>query len=295
MSRRHQPPRTVRPERTLTRCGLWSTGPVQLQLPFAATGLSERIQASGRLKLTPDYDVLAWLCERWQARPTPSGWMRPTLYELGSSLYRQAPTGENYRDLRAALDRLAWVTVTIDGYSIETGDFAERRLSRSNLLELDRASGDPDGLQRPSIRLAEWLRQALDEQRVVRVSWRTMRLFHERQQLAKRLWLYLAAERWKRCGDGSMEGIWIALGDRLFAALGMNYSRPRDARAALKRACQTIRRADRRYAAGSLEVIKFGRSWRIDAERPTWGAWRELRAEHEEARRAITASLREAA
>ncbi len=80
MNCRHVTPKSVRPERTLTRAGLWATGPVQLQLPFEATGLSERIQAEGRLKLTPDYDVFAWLCERWQTRPTESGWMRPTLY-----------------------------------------------------------------------------------------------------------------------------------------------------------------------------------------------------------------------
>lgn len=48
--------------------------------------------------------------------------------------------------------------------------------------------------------------------------WRTLRSFGRNQQLAKRLWLYLAAERWKRCGDGSTEGTWVACGDRLFAA-----------------------------------------------------------------------------
>ncbi len=296
MSRRHEPPRTVRPERTLTRSGLWATGPVQLQLPFEASGLSERITASGRLKLTPDYDVFAWLCERWQVRPTDSGWMRPTLYEVGASLYRQAPTGENYRDLRSALDRLAWVTVTIDGYDIESGEFRDNWLSRSHLLELGRpTSEDPTGLQRPSIRLGEWLRKALEEQRVVRVPWRTMRLFHERQQLAKRLWVYLACERWKRVGDGSAEGTWIACGDRLFAALGMNYAQPRQARAALKRACETIRHKDARFAAGQLNVVKVGSSWRIQAKRPAWECWRELKAEHEEARRVIAASLGKAA
>lgn len=128
MSRRYEPPRSVRPERTLTRSGLWATGPTQLQLPFEATGLSERIHASGRLKLSPDYDVFAWLCERWQARPTESGWMRPTLYEVGSALYGKAPSGENYRDLREALVRLAMVRITIDGYDVETGEFRDNWL-----------------------------------------------------------------------------------------------------------------------------------------------------------------------
>lgn len=292
MSRRHEPPRTVRPERTLTRAGLWATGPVQLQLPFQASGLSERIAASGRLKLTPDYDVFAWLCERWQVRPTDSGWMRPTLYEIGCSLYRQAPTGENYRDLRSALDRLAWVTVTIDGYDIETGEFRESWLSRSNLLELGRPTGDdPTGLQRPSVRLAEWLRRALAEERVVRVPWRTMRLFHERQQLAKRLWLYLACERWKPSGGREVEGTWIAVGDKLFAALGMHYAQPRQARAAIKRACETIRRVDARYAAGELQVVKTFGAWKVVAKRPRWEVWREAREEHERVRRAIGESL----
>jgi hypothetical protein len=115
----------VRPERTLTRAGLWATGPVQLQLPFEATGLSERIHATGHLKLSPDYDVFTWLCERWLRQPTPSGWMRPTVYELGSSLYGKAPSGQDYRHLRAALDRLGWVSVTIDNYDIEHGDFRD--------------------------------------------------------------------------------------------------------------------------------------------------------------------------
>jgi len=291
MSRRHEPPRSVRPERALSRSGLWATGPVQLQLPFEASGLSERIQASGRLKLTPDFDVLAWICERWQVRPTDSGWMRPTLYEIGCSLYRAAPTGENYRDVRSALDRLAWVTVTIDGYDIESGEFRDNWLSRSNLLELGRPTGDdPTGLQRPSLRLAEWLRLALAQERVVRLPWRTLRLFDQRQQLAKRLWVYLACERWKPSGF-DQEGTWVAIGDRLFAALGMNYAQPRQARAALKRACETVRHVDARYAAGELQVVKTLGSWKIISKRPRWEAWRELKAEHEQARRAITASL----
>jgi len=111
------------------------------------------------------------------------------------------------------------------------------------------------------------------------------------QKLAARLWVYLGAERWKRCGDGRREGCWIACGDRLEASLGMDYDRPRDARAALKRACDAIRRADARYAAGSLGVVKFGRSWRIQGERPTSEEWRQLRPEHEQTRRAISEAV----
>jgi hypothetical protein len=259
---------------------------MQLQLPFEATGLSERIQASGRLKLTPDYDVLAWLCERWQRQPTTSGWMHPTFYELGSALYGKPPSGKDYRELGAALMRLAWVNVTIDGYDLETGAFERAVVSQSNLLELTLPRQDPEGLDRLRVRLAEWLRQALAEERVVRLPWQTLRLFHQRQALAKRLWVYLACERWKRTGDGA-EGTWVAIGDRLFAALGMDYAQPRQARAAIKRACQTVCQVDARYAAGELHVVKSLGSWKVIAKRPLWETWREARAEHAEVRRIL--------
>lgn len=291
MSHRHEPPGSVRPERMLTRTGLWATGPVQVQLPFEATGLSERIQASGHLQLSPDYDVFAWLCERWQRQPTPSGWMRPTLYEIGSALYGRPPSNADYRHLRAALDRLTDVRVTIDGYDISTAEFRDRWVSKSNLVESSQPYLDhQQGIDRQGFRFAEWLRQAIAEERVVRMPWRTLRAFNERHKLAKRLWLYLAAEQWKRSGDGSVEGTWLACGDRLFAALGMDYAEPRFARRALARACVTIRRTDARYAAGMLEVTQLGRSWRIQAKRPTSEAWRELRAEHEAVREAIRRS-----
>lgn len=291
MSQRHRPPVSVRPERTLARSGLWSTGPVQLRLPFEASGLSERISATGRLKVTPDFDVFAWLCERWQTRPSGSGWMKPTLYELGSALYSKAPSGENYRGLRASLDRLAWVQVTIDGYDVETSTFRENWVTHSSLMELGRAKSDPDGLQRPSVRLAEWLREALAAEKVVRVHWPTMRLFTENQPLAKRLWLYLEAERWRR-GDAATEGTWIACGDRLYESLGMNYAQHRQARAALARACATVKRTDPRYAAATLEVVKLGSSWRVLAERPTWESWRAQRAEQAEVRALLQRELK---
>ncbi len=282
---------SVRADRTLSRSGLWATGPRQLTLPIEARGLSEVVIASGSLRLTPDYDVLAWLCERWAQRPTPSGIMRPTLYEIGSDLYGGPPSGENYRDLLAAGERLAFVTVRIAGVDALTGEPGDYE-TVGHLLDFARPDeGQPNGIRRLSVELSGWLRRAIDGGAPVRLSWRTLRAFHRNEQLAKRLWIYLAAERWKAAGTRDREGTWIACGDRLFAALGMDYGRHRDARAALARACRTIHRVDARYAAGTLELRKLGRSWRIDAERPTWESWRELKPEYEEARRVITASF----
>jgi len=39
-----------------------------------------------------------------------------------------------------------------------------------------------------------------------------------------------------------------------------------------------------------LELAQLGRSWRIQAERPTWEVWRELRDEHAAVREAIARS-----
>ncbi len=287
---------SVRADRTLSRSGLWATGPRQLTLPVEARGLSEAVCASTPLPISPDYSVWAWLCERWIARPTESGWMRPTLYEIGSDLYGTAPWGEHYRALNAALTRLATVSVTLRGIDGMTGEpNPDAFIAGEGILKwsgLD--SRRLDGSYRPGIQLAEWLRRELEAGAPVRLDWRTLRSFDHNQGLAARLWVYLGAEQWKRCGDGRREGCWIACGDRLYAALGLGAQRPaRQCRASLKRACEAIRRTDARYGAGSLEVVKFGRSWRIQGERPTWEQWRQLAPEHEQARRAITAALGE--
>ncbi len=287
---------SVRADRTLSRCGVFATGSRQLTLPVEARGLSEVIVASGSLRLTPDYDVLAWFCERWATRPTDSGWMRPTLYELGSDLYDTAPWGEHYRTLRDSLSRLARVSVTVWGIDGETAEPHPDAFIEGGLLDwTGNNSLALSGRYRPGVQLAGWLRNMIDQGAPMRLPWRVLRAFDENQKLAKRLWIYLAAERWKPAGTREREGTWIACGDRLFAALGMGYGRHRDARAALARACATVRRVDPRYAAGTLELRKLGHSWRIDAERPSWESWRELKPEYEEARRAITASLRRAA
>jgi len=86
-----------------------------------------------------------------------------------------------------------------------------------------------------------------------------------------------------------LEGTWVAVGDRLFTALGMDYARPRDARAALARACRAIQVLDVRYRR--LKVMRFGRTWRITADRLTAEILREQGAELREARSAIRASL----
>ena len=300
-------PESARPQRDLARAGIWATGPAQLELPLTAEGLSEIIRASGRLKLTPDFDVFAWVCERWLS-PAGSddpdfqhrdGWALFTLRELGFALYGREPNGRDRQALRASLRRLYRVELDLIGYDAHTGERDRNvctwaRLVSEVVSELDRLGPRADpakiGALRGStfkVELPRWLRQQLADGNFVRVHWPTLRSFSENQPLAKRLWIYLQAEHYKRVGGG-LEGTWVAVGDRLFTALGMDYARPRDARAALARACRAILVLDVRYRR--LEVVRFGRTWRITADRLTAEILREQGAELREVRAAIRAS-----
>ncbi len=184
------------------------------------------------------------------------------------------------------------MTLSLLDYDDETGKPAPGVVSEGNLLRnlVMPRERDADPLGRVKLRLDDWVRRELLAGTVVRLDWKVLRAFSENQKLAKRLWIYLAAERWKRSGQNT-EGTWIACGDRLFAALGMNYAQQRQARAAIKRACETIQRVDARYAPGELQVIKTFGAWKIVAKRPRWEAWREARDEHERVRRAVRESL----
>ena len=211
----------------------------------------------------------------------------------GAALYTHASDDARLPALEAPLERV------VDGGEVEDGALAVDRLARPRkrrgIRHAEVRGGDGtgnnslalSGRYRPGVQLAGWLRNVIDQGAPVRLPWRILRGFEENQKLAKRLWIYLAAERWKPAGTREREGTWIACGDRLFAALGMDYGRPRDARAALKRACATVRRVDPRYGAGTLELRKLGRSWRIDAERPSWETWQAERGERERVRQAL--------
>ena len=177
---------TTRMSRTLTRAGLWASGPRQLTLPVEARGLSEVTISSGWLQITPDYDVLAWLCERWWEQPTESGWMCPTFYEIGQDLYGRPAGGEQHRVMHEAIRRLAMVSVEVRGFNGETGRPDRTVVTYSHLLEATLPRDDPEGLNRLRVHLSGWLR-ALLECEALRFSWRTLRGFNSRQLLAKRL------------------------------------------------------------------------------------------------------------
>jgi len=114
------------------------------------------------------------------------------------------------------------------------------------------------------LRLASWLVRQLERRYVTYLDWRLQR---QLTGLAKRLWIYLEAERYKPASHGR-EQTWIALGDKAYTALGVNHARERARRAALAQAGERIVAADIHYAAIVIEPHPYVRhGWRLLATR----------------------------
>ncbi len=278
-------------ETTLCRKGLWAAGPVQLSLPLDSQDLLGLVRASGMLKLSPDLEALIWLTERWRQERDPQGWVPFTLYELGHDLYRREPNGNDRQRLRASLRRLVTVTVDLMGYDPVTGRLAPNVASAGGKLvewirtEMDALGPNAGAAELGALRgstfqakLPHWMRSQIEAGHVTYLDWGTLRSL---DGLAKRLWVYLQAERYKASGNGE-EATWIKLGERAYTTLGMNYGHERQARAALKRAGAAIVATDIRFQRVTVDRRPGG--WAIIASRITSRERAEVRA-------AIRASL----
>ena len=261
-------------ETTLCRKGLWASGPAQLSLPLDSQDLLGLVRASGTLKLTPDLEILVWLTERWRHDRDPDGWVPFTLYELGAAVYGRKPNGNDRQRLRASLRRLVMVSVDITGWDPMTGELAPNVAAAGGRLidwlrsDLDRLGPDPGAAELGALRgstfqaqIPRWMRQQVAAGHVTYLDWGTLRAL---DGLAKRLWVYLQAERFKPTGQGEEE-TWIKLGDRAYTTLGMNYGHERQARAAIKRAGAAICTVDTRYQSVTVERRPGG--WAIVATR----------------------------
>lgn len=294
------PPQAVRGETNLCRApGLWEPGPVQLELPFEARGIATLVRASGRLKLTPDLDVLAWISERWLSTPPLDldGWARFTLYDLTSDLYQpRTPERADRKRIRESIVRLMTTLVTVDGYDArrrERRDEDRDRIATTSapivqlVSELERVGPDPRrlGALRGSTfaaQLAPWL---CDQLAAGGYTYLDFSILRQLDGLAKRLWIYLEAERFKPGGDGRL-GTHFGLGRPALASIGAgNYKRHRAARAALVRASRQIMGADDRYESVSVERRPGG--WSLVAVKLDAEERRRKRAERERVRDAL--------
>jgi hypothetical protein len=288
-------PRTARAcqgalETNLARKGLYATGPIQLALPLAGEDLLGVLWSSGSLKVDPDLDLLIWLTEGWRTRGSPDGTLEFTLYEVSRALYQRAPSGNDTRRLKASLRRLRTTAVDLVGYdainkrsdvriaSVET--ILERLTSR--LDDIDIGTGAEAGALRGNtmaVTFPDWIVQSL---KAGHVTYYRMAILRRLAGLAKRLWVYLEAERYKRVGEGS-EATWMKLGQRAYTTLGMHYAHERQGRAALKTAAKRIMAVDAEtYLSIEVEPAPLG-GWRLLAIRRN--------AEGRRVRREILASL----
>ncbi len=290
-------------ETNLSRWGGWDTG-ASAQETALEVRRSDFLGVVGRSNETAlgplELDVLSWLTARWyEQQRDPEGWLRCTLYELGLDLYGRKPSGKEVRLLRGAIENLAGALITLGGFNARTGQVKPKLASMVHLVEsavwaedLDfevptREHGATTGGLRGStyqIQLASWLVHQLERQYVTYLDWRIQRKL---DGLAKRLWVYLEAERYKPTGQGR-ENTYIVLGEKAYTALGVHHARERDRRAALKRAGDRITAVDEHYEHIVVEPNPINRStWRLLATRVP-------DSERRKAMAAIRASLAEA-
>jgi len=248
-------------------------------MPFEGRGLNSVIRASGHLKLSPDLDVFAWLCERWlSVKPFDIEGVVPfTLRGLGTDIYGRPPGYVDRRAMRESLRRLYRVEIQFAQYDSiygQPGKFGSLdRLVQNIVTDLDPLEGDwaAIGAMRGSsyrITLAPWMRERLVAGSFSYLDWRVLR---QLDGIAKRVAVYLAAERFKPCGDGQV-ATHVGLGGPALASLGAdNFTRHRAARAALNKAGKRIMGVDPRYASikcerrpGGWSLIAVRRS-RVDA------------------------------
>lgn len=277
--------------REIARAGLWVAAGHELAAPVRAHGLSSITVASGYLKITPDIDVLAWLCAEWLEHPTDDGLMRPSFYRMTADLYGN-DSGKAYQLIDESLERLGRTTIEFEFYRAPYTHEAFK--AGGSIISYIKRRQSKDGTyHNPVIDLNLGLRTGIETTEAVNLDWRILREFHGRQQLAKRLWCYLQAERWQSRGQTGMESTWIALGGRLYTTLGMDYKEPRAAKRSLKKACKAIQSVDLRYLApdAGLQIESRGDNDLIIATRPTAKSWSKQKAEMQDRRAQVRAAL----
>lgn len=266
------PRRQASLETNLARKGIWHVGPLQLALPIDGSDTLGLLRVTGPPLSLLDLDTFAWLTERWrEGGRDPRGEIRFTLYELGRDLYGRKPAGQDRRDMRGSLRRLQDAKFELEGYDAAAASMGrldsptERgRISLvSDLIWSARDSGE-----RHVAYLGPWLTKQLEAGHLTYLDWRILRAL---EGLAKRLWVYLESQTFKRSGIG--EGaVALYLAPPMFAALGMTDRHAPQARRTLLRAGERIAAADKSFVGFELrKPARRGGTWAFIARRQLTG------------------------
>jgi len=262
------PRRKASLETNLARKGIWHVGPLQLALPIDGSDTLGLLRISGPPLTLFDLDTFAWLTERWREGGRDShGEVRFTLYELGRDLYGCKPPGQQRRDMRASLRRLQDAKFELEGYDVAAASMGrlDSPTERGRVsLVADLIWSARDSSERHVAYLGPWLTKQLEAGHLTYLDWRILRGL---DGLAKRLWVYLESQTFKRSGIG--EGaVALYLGRPMFAALGMTDRHAPQARRTLMRAGGRITVADRSFVSFELrKPARRGGVWTLITRR----------------------------
>jgi hypothetical protein len=262
------PRRQVSLETNLCRKGIWHVGPLQLALPLDGHDTLGLLRVSGPPLSLYDLDSFAWLTERWRETDRdPTGRIDFTLYDFGRDLYGREPGGEERRLMRASLDRLMRALFDLEGY--RASDAAIGRLDSPTeagtirlLSGLRWSTGR--GRDHHVAYLGGFIVEQLRAGYLTYLDWRVLRSL---DGLAKRLWVYLESQTFKRSGIGEGAArLWLA--PPLLLALGMIDKHAGQRRRTLMRAADRIAAADKSFAGFELVApAKRGGTWSLVARR----------------------------
>ena len=253
-------------ETNLCRKGIWHVGPLQLALPLDGSDTLGLLRVAGPPLTLFDLDTFAWLTERWrEGDRNPKGRVDFTIYELGKDLHNRVPAGRDRYEMRASLERLFETRFELEGY-----DAANARLGRLEdpieggwirLLSGVRWARDRE---RHAAHLGGFIVEQLEAGNLTYLDWRVLR---ELEGLAKRLWVYLESQTFKRSdiGEGAVS---LQLGPPLLQALGVTTKHAPHARRLLTRAGERIAAADRSFVGFELRrPPRHGGTWALIARR----------------------------
>ena len=247
-------------------------GPLQLALPIDGSDTLGLLRVDGPPLTLFDLDTFAWLTERWrETGRDPQGEVRFSLYDLGRDLYGWEPGGKQRVDIRASLERLRQADFELEGY-----DASAARMGRLEgptdqgrirlVSDLTWKRGDLQA--RHAVYLGPWLTKQLIAGHLTYLDWRILRAL---DGLAKRLWVYLESQTFKRSGIG--EGaVVLYLAPPLWQALGVTTKHAPHARRLLARAGERITAADKSFAGFELrKPARRGGTWALMARRQLTG------------------------
>jgi hypothetical protein len=262
------PRRQVSLETNLCRKGIWHIGPLQLVLPLDGRDTLGLLRSSGPPLRLFDLDSFAWLTERWrEGDRDPQGAVPFTLYDFGRDLFGRKPGGKERSLMRASLHRLVDAMFEIEGYSVTDAAMGQldspTEAGRMRLLSgLHWSVGSRHG--RHLVYLNGFIVKQLQSGYLTYMDWRVLRSL---DGLAKRLWVYLESQTFKRSaiGEGAVR-LWLA--PPLLRALAMTDKHAAHHRRTLIRAAGQIASTDTSFVGFELvPPAKRGGTWALLARR----------------------------